>query len=645
MAYMSLYRKWRPQTFEEIIGQKFVVRTLANALKAGKYTHAYLFAGPRGTGKTSTARILAKALNCVDGPTPHPCNVCESCRRISEGSALDVVEIDAASNRGIDDVRELRERVVFSPAQARLKVYIIDEVHMLSEPAFNALLKMLEEPPSHVVFVLATTEPHKVLQTILSRCQRFDFRRVGATEISRHLGKVAQEEGLELEEKGAMLIARSAQGSVRDALVMLDQIASYADGRITAEEVAGFLGSVSSELFYRLCDLVMAGDGIGLLKLAGELEEQGKDLGQFVREAVEFFRKLFLLQNTDAGAEFLELTEEEYLEVKRRAEALTPRQVAGYIELLQEVGGEMRNSGLPRMVLEMGLVRMARPEAEFAPLALASRIDKLEERLDNLTRWEGSSAEGVEQRGALSSPEETAGASTSARRVSSGEGVGIDLSQIKRSWSKIRERVKEKDIPTYYLLMDSQPVGVKGGELLLKFHPTSKVSYLKMGEEGHKAVVEESLREVLRMELRLQPVLESEGSRERVRKEPGLPLGPGSPSAGKEIKGSKPKGTAREMEEVASGEEPVVEEVEVAEEAGEKEESGHVSIPSPGSGLPEKVEKPSEKVERKRVEGDKVKSGTEETHEVHRVRMVRDIFGAEVVEEIHIQQGEELTSG
>ncbi len=385
MAYVSLYRKWRPQDFDAIVDQKFVVQTLSNALKNGRFTHAYLFAGPRGTGKTSIARILAKSLNCEQGPTPHPCNICESCRRIGDGTALDVIEIDAASNRGIDDVRDLREKVAFSPTASRMKVYIIDEVHMLTNEAFNALLKILEEPPAHVVFVLATTEPHKVPQTITSRCQPYDFKRVPTPELARHLEHIAREEGIELDKEGAALIARSAQGSVRDVLVSLDQLASYTDGAVTAEAVADFFGLVEADALYELCDLVARGDGTGLLRLVGRVEERGRDLTQFARGAIEHFRRIFMVQNTDAEPEFLDLSDEEYEAIKGQADSLDPREVPGYLRILQETAVEMKVSTSPRMILEMGLVRMARPEMELSPEALALRLEKLEERLDNLS--------------------------------------------------------------------------------------------------------------------------------------------------------------------------------------------------------------------------------------------------------------------
>ncbi len=507
MAYVSLYRKWRPQSFEDVVDQRFVVRTLSNALKNGRFTHAYLFSGPRGTGKTSIARILAKALNCEQGPTPNPCNVCSSCRRIADGSALDVIEIDAASNRGIDDVRELRDKVAFSPTASRMKVYIIDEVHMLTNEAFNALLKMLEEPPPHAVFVLATTEPHKVPPTIASRCQPYEFKRVPAPELASHLERVAGEEGLALAREGAVMLARSAQGSVRDALVSLDQLASYAEGEISPEVAADFLGLVEADALFELGELVAREDGGGLLRLVGKVEDRGKDLAQFARSAIEHFRRIFMIQNTDAEPGFLDLSDEEYEDFKRQADALDARRVPGYLRSLQETAAEMKASGSPRTALEMGLVRMARPETEAGPEALALRIERLEERLDALSPE------------ALPVPREPAGpreeeAPRPAPPPAGGraeEPGAVDIATVRRAWPKVKERVREKNRPLHAQLLDGMPAAVKGNRLYLRFHADAEASFDRLSEEEHRRVVEESVREVLRTDLELHPVLEGGG--------------------------------------------------------------------------------------------------------------------------------------
>lgn len=295
MAYVALYRTWRPQDFDDLVGQAPIKKALTNALETGRISHAYLFAGPRGTGKTSTARILAKALNCEKGPTAHPCNQCSNCREITEGTCGDVVEIDAASNRGIDEIRKLREQVYFAPTSCRYKVYIIDEVHMITTDAFNALLKTLEEPPEHVVFILATTEPQKILNTILSRCQRFDFRRATVDEIAEHLEKVAKGSHIQAEPEALRLMAIQADGGLRDALSLLDQCSVMASP-VTAETVRQVLGLVGREKLRELVTRIGQKNLSGALDALGQLLEQGKEMEQILAELLEYFRALLLYQ-------------------------------------------------------------------------------------------------------------------------------------------------------------------------------------------------------------------------------------------------------------------------------------------------------------------------------------------------------------
>lgn len=348
MAYQALYRAWRPRTFGEIVGQQHITRTLQNAILADRLGHAYLFCGPRGTGKTTTAKVLAKACNCQARRGAEPCNTCALCTAINDGVAVDVLEIDAASNRGIEEARELRERVKFRPAVARYKVYIIDEVHMLSHDAFNALLKTLEEPPPHVIFILATTEVQKVPLTIISRCQRFDFRRLGRSEIVQRLEEVAAGVGLEVEAGVPDLIARVSEGSLRDALSILEQVATLGDGRVTLEATHNALGTVTQDVLARLVLHLVAGDAAAALRLLHGVETAGKDIRLFAREFADFLRSLLLWQ------------------VEGKAPAWVP-DVPTLLDLLTAFAAaeqEVRQAYRPSLPLELAVVRFAYRQRE-----------------------------------------------------------------------------------------------------------------------------------------------------------------------------------------------------------------------------------------------------------------------------------------
>jgi DNA polymerase-3 subunit gamma/tau len=369
MATLALYRKWRPRTFDEVIGQDHVTRTLRNALASGRISHAYLFAGVRGTGKTTMARLLAKAVNCEGEGAEKPCGSCRICRAVDEGSLIDLIEIDAASNRGIDEIRDLRDKVGFRPNEARYKFYIIDEVHMLTEPAFNALLKTLEEPPAHVIFVLATTEPHKIPATIISRCQRFDFRRIPLADITRWLKHIATQEGLSVEETALEYIARQSGGSLRDAISLLDQLTAYSDTTITLEHVQGILGSVSSQAVSQLVDYLVAGERVRGLELINQLVGDGSEPRQLAREIVEHLRKMLLLKMGEGAVLLRSSTSDEELTAMRAQVAqVTPRWLLRTIRLFNNAALESRASFIPQLSLELAFLEAISEEApEAAP--------------------------------------------------------------------------------------------------------------------------------------------------------------------------------------------------------------------------------------------------------------------------------------
>lgn len=382
--YLVLARKWRPQTFDDVIGQEHVTRTLQNALRSGRIGHAFLFIGSRGIGKTTSARILAKALNCAtaEGPTPEPCGTCDNCVSIALGNNIDVIEIDGASNNSVDDVRQIRENVRMVPSQSRYKIYVIDEVHQLSTPAFNALLKTLEEPPAHAVFILATTEAHKIPATIISRCQRYDFRRVPLGDIGALLRKILNSEGITCSDEALHAIARAADGGIRDAESILDQLVSYCDGAITFQDVFDVLGLVDWRVMHEMCAALDHKDVAKLLHVVEDVVISGKDLSQFVQEILRYFRNL-LVCKAAASKDLLALPEEEIAEMEKWAHAFTLTDLIRFVEQFSELAGGFDSQLAQRTALEALFIRMCKTSTEVS-------VDSVLEKL--LTLGAGGSA-------------------------------------------------------------------------------------------------------------------------------------------------------------------------------------------------------------------------------------------------------------
>jgi DNA polymerase-3 subunit gamma/tau len=390
MGYVALYRKWRPQTFGEVVGQDHIVGTLTNAIQTGQVHHALLFTGTRGTGKTTTARLIAKALNCERGPTAEPCNQCESCRSIMDGTSLDVVEIDAASHGSVDDARDLRERANYAPAAARYKVYIVDEAHMVTPQGFNAMLKVLEEPPEHVRFMFCTTEPHKVIEAIRSRCQRHDFRRVRSAVLVDYFGKICAAEGIDIEPSALELIVKAADGSVRDGLSRLDQVLTFAGTRVTHADVARVLGVLPVELRFELAD-ALAGHRVGdVLACVEQVVQAGHDLHQFAREALEHLRDLYVLKVAPESTTLVDTTAETRERLAAQAARFGPGELGRLLRILGDVYQDLRTATDQRLVLEVGLARAAMPEASLDADALLARIERLERRLAITVTDDGS---------------------------------------------------------------------------------------------------------------------------------------------------------------------------------------------------------------------------------------------------------------
>ncbi len=518
MKHTTLYRKWRPRRFAGIVGQEPVVRTLKRAIETDRVSHAYLFSGPRGTGKTSTAKVLAMGLNCEQGPTPEPDGTCDSCRAIINNSSMDVLEMDAASNRGIDEIRELRDKVNLAPAGGRMKIYIIDEVHMLTTEAFNALLKMLEEPPEHVIFVLATTEKHKVLPTIISRCQSFDFRRPSVETLAKKLAEIAEAEGIEAEPEALTVIAREGKGSFRDAEGLLDQLSSFAEGGVTASMVRELLGSVGPEALLQTTYALHERRAADSLKIVDRLSNEGKDLGQFAGELISHLRNLMLLPHAPEVA-LAEIGADERAPLEEQANAIPTAEVVRLVEAMGDALGRVKRGADPKLELELTFLKLARDYTEPSIEALLQRLETLEkavasgEVVARATQASASEpAKAVAREEEEPQPEEVRGPELSPEpesegevaRSSDGRGASQDLAS---QWSQVIGDLKRGRQALTAAVYGEARVESFDGKVLGLVFPEEQKFFLGMAkdrkhiEELHK-VLEERVGSKPRLEVR-----------------------------------------------------------------------------------------------------------------------------------------------
>ncbi len=490
MSYVVIARRYRPQTFEEIIGQEHVSKTLANAIANGRIAHAYIFSGPRGVGKTTTARIFAKAVNCEKGPTPTPCNTCPSCVAITKGNSLDVYEIDGASNRGIDEIRNLREKIRFAPSMGKYRVYIIDEVHMLTKEAFNALLKTLEEPPEHVIFIFATTEIHRVPATILSRCQRFDFRRMPIKTIMNHLRQICQAENIRIEEDALLQIAKKADGSMRDSQSILDQLISYSGNEIKFENVAQALGVIHQDEFFNLTEYIRNSDVKNIILATNKIFQTGYDLNEFLLGLEEHFRNILVLKAT--GSVNLIDTSEVYLErYKKLLNAFTENDLIAYLKSLAETINQVKSSQQPQLKFELGLIKLAK----------MPKSAQIEQILEDLSALKKKATKHV-----------TNDPQVSYQTTNQPDSV-LNLTELKNQWPNFIKKVEQQRPSLASVLQKANLTDFDGRKLTLVFG--SEGNILSNHRFWLETIFSEHLHTTIRLNLKITPNKENKSSKQK----------------------------------------------------------------------------------------------------------------------------------
>ena len=511
--HKALYRVYRPKNFSDVIGQEHIVRTLKNQIENNNVGHAYLFCGTRGTGKTSTAKIFSRAVNCTNLHNDEPCNECENCREILEDKTMDVVEIDAASNNSVDDIRELRENVKYSPAKAKYKVYIIDEVHMLSQGAFNALLKTLEEPPSYVIFILATTEPHKIPATILSRCQRFDFKRVTVKDISSRMRYICEKEGIEADEIALNLIARNSQGALRDALSILDQCISFEGNKISYNDVIELLGSVNIEQLFDLAESIIKEDTRKSLQILNDFIIWGKDVRNLVNDLIDHFRNLMVCKISNDLDEIISLPEETIDLLKQQAETIDTNNLIRILNILSEAQDGMKISSNPRVLMEVTMMKIAQPMFDESKEALIKRIENLEQKIEsgNIKVNHISTNQTVDNFNENNQQNNNTVEKQEDENIEYENLKGDDIKLVEKSWKKILQKMKEdKNQVIRALLQDVDSFNISEDTLYIIFTDNYSFAKSRLDSPATIQYVEKVIREVLNRSFSVKIALKSQ---------------------------------------------------------------------------------------------------------------------------------------
>lgn len=532
MEHIALYRAWRPQSFKDMVGQQHIIRTLQNAIREQRVSHAYLFSGPRGTGKTSAAKILAKAVNCEKGPAPEPCNECETCKRISSGAVMDVLEIDAASNRGVEEIRDLRDKIKYAPTEVRRKVYIIDEVHMLTTEAFNALLKTLEEPPEHAMFILATTEPHRLPATIISRCQRFDFRRVSLEEQTGRLSEICREEKIEAEDSALQYIARLSDGGMRDALSVLDQISAFTDGKVTYDQVLNMTGGIASEQFSALAASLSAQDAGGVLQTVEGWMQEGKSADKCMENLLYYFRDLLMIKMVPNAEHMTErvLDAASFQEV---AERFSKESLFRTIDTLSRYQNEMKYAANPQMLFEVALLNLvslgegseAAPHREAsasngasidsqAVKRLEGKIAELEKKLDQAVRSGVPSSGGGETSGSRPAVRQNTPRISRMAKLPShmdqylARRDDASFNEIRGKWNQVLQRVKEEKVTVHAWFTNGEPVSALDDSVLVAFK--NDIHRETIEKPANRQVVEQVMNQCLGGEWHLVTIMQKD---------------------------------------------------------------------------------------------------------------------------------------